>query len=265
MTKSTEYFALASDVLNLEARRIPWDSELLGYPVAEIVSMKLGSIGEPQGYFEQFNNWILEFGYGMISCRLSHERLSEAALLECNKFRFIETVLHPFIPNLQERIIGDHDVVVCLADAKDLASIGIIASSAFSYERFHVDPCLNIDIGNARYRRWVENSPRGNAQKLLKATLDGKIIGFFLVEYRNELVYWHLTALDPELKGKGLGTRVWAAMMAQHKDDGFQHILTTISARNVPVLNLYSKLNFRFRPPEMTFHRICGQMCQRNV
>ena len=38
------------------------------------------------------------------------------------------------------------------------------------------------------------------------------------------------------------------------QDLNFEKVETTIAARNTPVLNLYSKLNFRFHEPEMTFH-----------
>jgi hypothetical protein len=43
-------------------------------------------------------------------------------------------------------------------------------------------------------------------------------------------------------------------MLQRHRNEGAAVITTTISARNVRVLNLYSKLGARFLPPEMTFH-----------
>jgi hypothetical protein len=43
-------------------------------------------------------------------------------------------------------------------------------------------------------------------------------------------------------------------MLARHLGEGVGKVSTTIAARNVPVLNLYSSLRFRFAPPEMTFH-----------
>lgn len=254
MVDEKNKFSLTSDVLRLEARRISWDSELLGYPVGEIILLELEGGADSQCEFARFNSWVKDGDYGMISCRLPHQKLYESQLLERNDFRFIEMVLHPTIMNLQDIHIENQGLVVSSIDAVDIPLIGEIAAKAFSYERFHVDPYLNSDFGNSRYKRWVENSQSSDTQQLLKATLDGKIIGFFLVEYRKDLVYWHLTAMSPEYQGRGLGVRVWAAMMIRHQRDGFNQILTTISARNVPVLNLYSKLNFRFMPPEMTFH-----------
>jgi len=254
MKNGKEHFSLSSSSLLLEARRVPWDSELLGYPVGEICSLELRGGGEPHCEFESFKSWAKAEGYGLLSCRLPHQKLFESELLEWNDFRFIEMVLHPEFVSLQSAHIESDDILISRAADLDIPLIGEIAASAFGHERFHVDPYLNPKIGNLRYRRWVESSAGSRVQLLLKATLNGDVIGFFLVEYIDRQVYWHLTAIAPELKGHGLGVRVWNAMMSQHQKDGMHSILTTISARNVPVLNLYSKLNFRFRPPEMTFH-----------
>ena len=253
MIDKSFHFSLESDSLRLEARRVSWDSELLGYPVAEIVVFELNGV-ECHSEFQRFASWVEVGDYGMISCRLPHERLSESEILERNGFRFIEMVLHPTIDSLQDLNFEDQGILVSQVEDVDIRSIGEIAEKAFRFERFHIDPYLSREIGNTRYGRWIINCQNDNKQQMLKAMLGDKIIGFFLVEYKMNLVYWHLTAMSPEFQGRGLGERVWSAMLAKHKADGYLQILTTISARNTPVLNLYSKLNFRFRPPEMTFH-----------
>ena len=254
MENAKNYFSISGGSLLLEARKVPWDSELLGHPVGEIFSLELRECGDSYREFQSFKSWVKDEGYGLISCRLPNKKLSESELLERNDFRFIETVLHPEFVNLQDTHIESCDILISNAANSDIPIIGDIAARSFGHERFHVDPYLNPENGNLRYRRWVESSAGSSVQILLKATLNGKVVGFFLVEYMGRQVYWHLTAIAPELKGKGLGVRVWKAMMAHHQKDGMHCILTTISARNVPVLNLYSKLNFRFQPPEMTFH-----------
>jgi RimJ/RimL family protein N-acetyltransferase len=66
--------------------------------------------------------------------------------------------------------------------------------------------------------------------------------------------FWNLSAIFPGYYGKGYGRRAWLAMLRYHQENGCIAVSTTISARNIAVLNLYSSLNFRFLPPEMTFH-----------
>ena len=90
--------------------------------------------------FERFRIWLRENDYGMVSCRLGHQKLMESALLERNQFRFIEMVLHPEIENLQERDLSGHGFQVCQADLVDVPAIGRMAETAFGVERFHVDP-----------------------------------------------------------------------------------------------------------------------------
>ena len=80
-------------------------------------------------------------------------------------------------------------------------------------------------------------------------------MGFFIIEKLSaDKVYWHLTALNPVFIGKGFGIGVWSAMILYCRDLGAKYAETTISARNIPALNLYSRLNARFEAPEVTIH-----------
>jgi RimJ/RimL family protein N-acetyltransferase len=44
-------------------------------------------------------------------------------------------------------------------------------------------------------------------------------------------------------------------MIDRHRDRGMTAVETTISAHNLPVMNLYARLGFRFSQAEMTLHR----------
>ena len=55
-------------------------------------------------------------------------------------------------------------------------------------------------------------------------------------------------------QGKGLGKRIWRAMVEYCRANGILEIATTVSLRNPPVLNLYAGLGFRFYDPQMTLH-----------
>ena len=79
--------------------------------------------------------------------------------------------------------------------------------------------------------------------------------GFFIVEERPDgSVYWHLTAIAPASQGKGIGKRLWSAMVRRCVDSGASRIETTISAHNTPVMNIYAGLGFRFGSPRLTLH-----------
>lgn len=234
---------------------VPWDTEIFHYPVAQIDRINISDKELFAKEYRKFESWRDANNLGLISCRLSHNLLCESMLLEENEFRFIEMVLHPKLENFDGLNIPHQGLEVALADQHDLCAIRVIAESAFNNERFHVDPRLDPECGNHRYGRWVAYSMDHPTQRLLKVIDDGKLVGFFIVELKDDRsVYWHLTAVSPQYQGKGYGRRAWLAMLQYHQLNGQTSVSTTISARNTVVLNLYSSLNFRFLPPEMTFH-----------
>lgn len=114
---------------------------------------------------------------------------------------------------------------------------------------------LNPRHGDLRYGRGVRNSLGRADQRLLKFKDGERAVALFLVESRvSRTAHWHLTAVSPTWLGCDYGYQVWQSMLRYHQAEGCEGLTTTISARNVAVLNLYAKLGFRFLPPEMTFH-----------
>ena len=80
-------------------------------------------------------------------------------------------------------------------------------------------------------------------------------MAFFVVETQpGGICYWHLTAVAKGYRGRGVGRRVWQAMIMLHKADGVEEIETLVSGHNLAVLNLYAALGFRLRRAQMTFH-----------
>jgi ribosomal protein S18 acetylase RimI-like enzyme len=240
---------------SLKARLTPWDREVLGFPVAAITELEISDDADFKNVFDDFRQWLDAHHVGLVSCRLAQDKLKEASALEYEGFRFIETVLHPVHERLEAVGSDDGQIIISEAESQDVETIAGIAERSFGHERFHADPRIDNAKANRRYANWVSNTSADGNQQLLKITEGGNLVAFFIVERVSpNKIYWHLTAVSPEYQGRGYGRRVWLAMLNRHKQDGIESVSTTISARNVPALNLYSSLNFRFLPPEMTFH-----------
>lgn len=250
-------FEIDTGSLLLRANSVPLDSEIFGFPVAAIstIDVRAASAQDP---FDLFKNWVHKNSFDIVSCRLPHQQMVASMFLERNNFRFVEMVLHPIVMDLQTYPVMDTEMVVEPVCEAELLGVASMAERSFGYERYHVDPRLDPELANLRYGRWVRNGFYDAKQVLLKVRLlDGRTVAFFVVENKDDgSVYWHLTAVNPDFQGKKLGYHIWMTMINYHKGAGMKGIRTTISARNSPVLNLYSKLNFRFGPPEMTFHWI---------
>jgi len=252
-------FSLSSAFLRLKARAVPWDRDAFGFSVVQIEDV---AVNDPQGAmrdYVRFQDWLDSGQVRIVSSRLPLDQLRASMFLEANGFRFIEVVLHPTLSNLQSMSIPEDGLSVAFAQESDLPALQDIAEHAFRHERYHVDPRLDSRLGDVRYSRWVGNSLRHPVQRLLKIEDGERLVALFLVESRDDgSAYWHLTAVSPTCQGLGIGYRVWRSMLRYHQAQGCVGLTTTISARNVAVLNLYAKLGFRFLPPEMTFHWVRG-------
>lgn len=248
-------FHIETSFLRISVEEESWDSVIFGAPVVQIKDIEVKDDNGALLDLVNFTNWIEANEVGIMSCRLPHDRLRESMFLEVWGFRFIEMVLHPRFDNLQNHNFPRGDLSIVPAEEADLDALQDIAERAFGFERYHVDPCLSSRLGDQRYGFWVRNSLNHQSVRLLKV-LDGeRLVALFIIEIGlNQSAYWHLTAIAPEWQGKGYGQRVWVDMLSYCKAQGCQSVSTTISARNTPVLNLYAKLQFRFTPPEMTFH-----------
>jgi RimJ/RimL family protein N-acetyltransferase len=255
MNHLADDFNLSSTFLRLRAQSVPWDRDVFGFPVVQIQDLEvIDSHGATSDYAD-FRAWLDLGQVRIVSSRLLHDQLRESMFLESNGFRFVETVLHPTLENLQSLNIPQNGLLVTLAQESDLPFLEDIAEHAFRHDRYHVDPRLNPKLGDLRYGRWVRTSLGHPIQRLLKITDGERLVALFIVESRDgATAYWHLTAISPTWQGSGYGHRVWQSMLRYHQAEGCKGLMTTISARNVAVLNLYAKLGFRFLPPEMTFH-----------
>lgn len=256
VTKNIENFRICSESLVVEAREAPWDTAVFNYAVVQIDRLDVKNAGMAREEFLSFKDWVHSNDVGLVSCRLSCKHMAESMLLEDNEFKFIEAILHPVctrLANFKDAV--DTQLVIERPAEADLPELVLIAECAFTNERYYVDPRVDTAISGKRYGRWVVSAFFHATQQLLKVVHENKIVAFFIVErLSDQSVYWHLTAVNPQYQGKGYGRRVWLAMLARHHRENAVSVRTTIAARNVPVLNLYSSLNFRFAPPDMTFH-----------
>lgn len=249
-------FNLATPALELIARLTPWDTAAFGFVVGQIDVMECRDRAVSPVAIQPFLQWLDANAVRLVSCRLRYNQLVESMLLEDCGFKFVETVLHPYVDLSMIRCEEHGTFAIKPAAASDIATLEAIAARAFVHGRIHVDPRLGPELSARRYSRWIRTSLEHPSQRLLKVTDDaGVVLGLFVTEALPDRgMYWHLTAIAPEHQGQGYGWRIWRAMLAHHAQEGMRSVRTTITAGNVPVLNLYSKLGFRFQPPESTFH-----------
>ncbi len=247
--------SLHSPALEMQYFLVPWDSEILSRPVAQINRISVLNEVHADDGFKIFEEWCQSEQVQLCACRIPHDRLPESMFLQRHGFQFIELNYRPYLTGLQQRQFSADSIEVLLAGPEDEDELAHMASTVFRHGRFHQDPRLGTELGNRRYEIWSRNSFSLPTQTPYKCLHDGKTVGFFIIEYpESSTCHWALTALAPGLEGKGWGTRVWNAMALFHQNEGMKKIQSSISSHNAAIFNLYAKLGFRFPLPEMTFH-----------
>lgn len=240
---------------DIELFLVPWDTEVFGFPVAQLERVTLKRDGDHAAAKSALQAWFSRLDIRLASCRLPSDSLRESMLLEDIGFRFVEMVYRPTLTPLPSLRTGDDGIVVSAASSDDSLDVESIAASAFTSGRYFLDWRLEREASNRRYREWVRRSFVDTRQQVLKGTLGDDLIGFFVVELSpDHSAYWHLTALSPAWQGKRLGLGLWQAVLALHRAEGIERVVTTISAHNVSVMNIYARLGFRFEAPQATFH-----------
>lgn len=254
MLQPTGRVRLQSGDAELTCSLVPWDSESFGFVVGQVEAIHLRRPEDASELLGRLASWCFEQRIRLVSCRLGHTQLIESMALEDLGFRFIETVYRPRLELDRDLEAPPGGFQIVPAVPADVEPITDIARDAFATGRFMLDSRLDPAISRDRYATWVRRGLHAPGHTLLKVVAEHEIAGFFLVEMADRHVYWHLTALAKGWQGRGLGHAVWKAMLLSHQADGATSVETTISGHNLPALNLYARLGFRFGAAEMTFH-----------
>jgi ribosomal protein S18 acetylase RimI-like enzyme len=241
--------------LALDYFLVPWDTEIVGAPVANIECLEVRDAAKASNDYLSFIKWIEDQEVFLCNCRLSQNQMNEIMFLQERNFRFIELNYYPRLDGLEALDLPEDNLVVEVASEEDCVILAEMAGSVFRHGRFHQDPRIVPALGNHRYRVWMENSFGHPQQITIKCLENGKIVGFFVVEYpETGRCFWSLVGLAPGLGGVGLGKRVWKALLKWHQAEGISTVTTSISSHNIEAFNLYVSLGFRFPQPLVTLH-----------
>jgi len=240
--------------LDLEYHLCPWDRPILGLESASISSLTLRKDERGAQEFGIFRQWCAENKVKLVSCRMPHDDISGIGFLEGQGFRFIELNYHPRRNGLND-FRADRLVDFRKVSQEDEDGLVALARETFDFGRFHADPMIGARLGNMRYAAWMRNAFRAPHQSVLEFLFEGHRIGFAVVEAPSPTErFWSLIGLAASHRGRGLGRRIWNALLAYHCVEGVRSVSTSISSLNVPVLNLYAALGFRFPAPTVTLH-----------
>jgi len=250
-----EIQTLETEALLVRYFFVPWDSELMNRPVAQVSCVEIRDPDQAKHDIGGFLEWIEENGIAFVTARFKHSALLETRLMQDLGYGFVELNFRPEITLSSSISATPASYFFRQAAPSEIARLSDLAGTTFSRTRFHLDPFLGPAIGNNRYRMWMRNAFEHPSQEVLICEMAGELAAFFVQERpQPNQVFWSLVGLVPEKQGKRLARSVWTALLSELRDVGVAKVSTSISSLNSPVLNLYASLGFRFPEPEAVFH-----------
>jgi L-amino acid N-acyltransferase YncA len=241
----------------LQAARIPWDSELFGFPCWDVRPGGEASTALAAA-LASFVEERKAHGECLLVTKVPTRDVAMGRLLAAYGFYPVETMLEIALPlaRLTLPAAAGRGAALRLATTDDMEEILTIAGSAFRDDRFHLDPTLPPEKADQRYRGWVARGfASGEPVFVFEDTRKGTILGFYHIrELPSSAVALSLAAVHPSCQGAGIGALMYQAVLEECRRRGYRTAVTRIAVNNLPVANLFFRLGFTIREAVLTFH-----------
>lgn len=243
--------------------RLPvWDREHFGFVLGRVEYLIAADAIAATTALE----WALRRSWAasarVVTVRVPAEDLTVLSALEDAGFRYVEHLLTPW--RAWKAWEPKHADATRFTEPEDLPILYDIARATFRTDHFHVDPRFDPAAADGVYSRWIESwhadPPEGARSRVI--VVDGRVSGFFMYRFVEPAGLPGRTVTDlvlggmaPDMAGRGQGYRMYCDVM----DDAAAHTeygRVTVVTANVAVVNLYTKLGFRFSTGgEVTLHK----------
>lgn len=216
---------------------IPWDTEVFSIPCFELNNPDPALL-----------EWASRH-YGHYTVRV--HPLSDRKTLSDYGFYYVDTLIEPRCN--PERLRGELDPRARIRNDIDPEDVAFMCLDSFVYGRFHRDPYLPSEQADRRYVRWLN-----------QLADEGELLGLFYSERLAGFIarkgsFFALHAMAPQFRGKGLARPLWLAACHYCFSQGVQEVKSSISAANLPALNLYASLGFHFSSAVDVYHRMTAK------
>ncbi|HCA94298.1 MAG TPA: hypothetical protein DEP38_06410 [Cyanobacteria bacterium UBA9226] len=246
---------------------IPYETRNLGLP-SFVLSETFCQNSDENELRNNIENKVKELNNLFIQVRLPKDNLSIVPISKTCGFYFVESTLVPQSnlrknSKLREFIFDKSTCIptrykleelnLCYLDtndAKTSSKIKEIAEESFSDDRFHIDPNCPDSIANKRFANWVSD------------LYTDKSVIFYYLKYKDDAIAFMchknqdliLAGFSQKYRNSGLGEFLWLSVLEKMLSEGIYQAKTLISVNNISVLNLYSRLGFKFNNPSVTLH-----------
>lgn len=211
----------------------PWNTKAFGIPTYEIQSLSE----------EILKNTIQKPGH--YSIHISPQ--TSKKLLHQFGFYYVDTLIEPFCRQ-RDFIPYEHPQVTLSSEIK-IEDFRSICHGAFK-GRFHRDFNIDSKLADSRYNVWLEQFFQ--ERRILGIYFENDPAAF--MGYQDDKI--QLYASNKQYRSRGFGKFLLGAACQWLLNKKYTEISSSTSISNIPSMNVYIALGFRFRNPSDIYHRL---------
>lgn len=239
----------------IEWRLTPWDEVVFGYPCAEITEFRASDAIAGLALINEFEAWARGRGVLFAYGRFDSNEITKGVLSTAGYY-FAEASYRIRSQQLAKTAHFDSLIrpgpSLIRAQQDDLDEMLGILTSDFHFGRMHEDPWVSSEEAALRYKNWLYSLHEQGSE--VYAYQDaGRVIGLHVqntLEGRADLT---LTGVGARYSP--LAASLWALVLRLNRERGVKQAWTTISAANIPIVNLYSRFGFQVEALLLGFHK----------
>lgn len=238
--------------------RIPWDSDLFGFPIFELRCADAA----PERLTPHLSAWLAQLPTDadcLAAAKIAPQAIALGQTLTQHGFYPVETILElhvvlaRYTPVLSR---APAHAVYRPATAADLPACIAIAQSAFAHDRYHLDPHLPRAPADRRFALWIERGFRaGDFVYALEDTRRDAVVGF--AHYREGqpgAIDLMLGAVNPALQNAGFGVMIYQSTLEECRKRGYKTARVKVSLNNLNSVKPFVRLGMTIRDAESVFH-----------
>jgi hypothetical protein len=222
-----------------------WNDNVLECRTNEIFEIKFDSIKRGEEllnlFEEECNNSSIKFS----AIRINSNSKDIKLILENENYSNIETSIRveSNIKRFQEnKLFEKFKISLEMANDDDLNCMKNISKNDFNYGRFFEDPNISLNSSRQRNSNWIDDLYEKS--NLLVSKKKGNLFAFMAYKRINSDVNLEFGGVDS--KYSHLSYPFWYFIIRKLKDEGVSDINALVSGSNLPIINLYSRFDFRF-------------------
>ncbi|MDP8566374.1 GNAT family N-acetyltransferase [Methylophilus aquaticus] len=211
----------------------PWDTKVFGWYTAEVP------------VYDSAHLQLCGLQPGLYTLKL--DPLADKTLAQAYGFYYCDTLLIPeCTDSALQRFVSPQHSISASYDKNELLTI---SHSAFVHGRFHRDPNIPNQLADARYDQWLEDLMQHG--QVFALMYEQSVAGFVAIK-DNAL---QLHAVATKFRGLGYSKYWWTSVCDEVFRQGHNKVMSSVSASNLAVVNLYNRLGFRFVKSTDVYHK----------